>query len=126
MTVIIRPGAMGLPEWRAIYFGADVELDASAKAPVEAGAETIRAILEKREPVYGINTGFGRLASVRIDTADLERLQRNLVLSHASGTGEPLPIPVVRLTMALKLASLAQGASGIRWATLAHLLQCLQ
>jgi histidine ammonia-lyase len=126
MTVIIRPGAMGLSDWRAIYFGADVELDASAKPAVEAGAETIRAILEKGEPVYGINTGFGRLASVRIDTADLERLQRNLVLSHASGTGEPLPAPVVRLTMALKLASLAQGASGIRWATLVQLLQCLQ
>ncbi len=126
MTVTIRPGAMSLADWRAIYFGAAVDLDPAAEAPVEAGAATIRAILDKGEPVYGINTGFGRLASVRIDHADLERLQRNLVLSHASGTGEPLSVPVVRLAMALKVASLAQGASGIRWSTLAHLLRCLQ
>jgi histidine ammonia-lyase len=63
---------------------------------------------------------------VRIDDADLERLQRNLVLSHASGIGKPLPARVVRLAMALKIASLAQGASGIRWSTVAGLLACLK
>ncbi|MFT6571517.1 MAG: histidine ammonia-lyase, partial [Sphingomonas echinoides] len=76
-------------------------------------------------PVYGINTGFGKLASVRIDTADLVTLQRNIVLSHAAGVGDPMPVPVVRLMMALKLASLAQGASGVRSATVALLEQML-
>src|SRR3546814_6575661 len=73
------------------------------------------------DPVYGINTGFGKLASVRIDAADLATLQRNIVLSHAAGTGAPSPAPVVRLMMALKLASLAQGASGVRPETVALL-----
>ena len=77
-----------------------------------------RAIVARGEPVYGINTGFGKLASVRIDAADLETLQRNIVLSHAAGVGEPMPVAVVRLMMALKLASLAQGASGVRPETL--------
>jgi histidine ammonia-lyase len=124
--VTIRPGAMSLADWRAIYRGADVDLDPSAEQAVEASASTVASILARGEPVYGINTGFGRLASVRIDAADLERLQRNLVLSHASGVGEPLPVPVVRLAMALKIASLGQGASGVRWSTVSGLLHCLQ
>ncbi len=70
--------------------------------------------MARGEPVYGINTGFGKLASVRIATSDLETLQRNIVLSHAAGVGETTPAPIVRLMMALKLASLAQGASGVR------------
>jgi histidine ammonia-lyase len=92
---------------------------------VEAGAATVEAILASGEPVYGINTGFGRLASVRIGDADLAALQRNLVLSHCAGVGEPLPAAVVRLVMALKLASFGQGASGVRWATLRTLAEAL-
>jgi histidine ammonia-lyase len=64
------------------------------------------------EPVYGINTGFGKLASVRIDEADLRTLQRNIVLSHAAGVGAPMPVPVVRLMMALKLGSPGPGRVG--------------
>ena len=64
-------------------------------------------------PVYGVNTGFGKLASVRIERCRPRRLQRNIVLSHAAGTGAPMPhVPMVRLMLALKLASLARGASG--------------
>ncbi len=124
--VVIRPGAMGLADWRAIYFGAPAALDPACRPAVEAGAATIDAILARNEPVYGINTGFGRLASVRIDARDLAQLQTNLVLSHASGVGEPLPVPIVRLMMALKIASLGQGASGVRFSTLARLQQCLE
>src|SRR3546814_5631336 len=69
----------------------------------------------------GINTGFGKLASVRIGDDELEMLQRNIVLSHAAGVGDPMPLPVVRLMLALKLASLAQGASGVRPATIAKI-----
>ncbi len=81
----------------------------------------VSRILARGEPVYGINTGFGKLASVRIGDEDLATLQRNIVLSHAAGTGEPSPVPVIRLMMALKLASLAQGASGVRPETVALL-----
>jgi histidine ammonia-lyase len=87
-------------------------------AAVQASADTVQRIVAKGEPVYGINTGVGKLASVRIPAGDLETLQRNIVLSHAAGVGEATPIAIARLMMALKLASLAQGASGIRPATL--------
>ncbi|MFC4171113.1 histidine ammonia-lyase [Microvirga sp. GCM10011540] len=125
-TVTLVPGSVRLTQWRQVYFGAAVSLDEACRPQVEAGAKTIDAIVAKGDPVYGINTGFGRLASVRIGQADLATLQRNIVLSHAAGMGEPLPIAVVRLVMALKLASLAQGASGVRWSTIEHLAACLE
>ncbi len=116
--VTLHPGAASLAEWRTILGGAPVTLDPGAMAAVAAGAAAVAEIVDRGEPVYGINTGFGKLASVRIDAADLETLQRNIVLSHAAGVGEPLPVPVTRLMMALKLGSLAQGASGVRPATI--------
>ena len=125
-TVTLHPGSVALADWARVYFGAQIALDQDCRAAVEAGARTIEAIVAKGEPVYGINTGFGKLASVRIGTADLATLQRNIVLSHAAGVGEPLPASVVRLVMALKLASLAQGASGVRWSTIEHLTACLK
>jgi histidine ammonia-lyase len=121
MTSILVPGQVPLAQWRAILEGAPVVLDPGCAAAVAAGAASVQRILAAGAPVYGINTGFGKLASVRIDSADLRTLQRNIVLSHAAGVGEPMPRPVVRLMMALKLASLAQGASGIRPGTLAML-----
>jgi histidine ammonia-lyase len=125
VTIVLRPSRLGLSDWRHIYFGATAALDPESRGAVDAGASTVEAILAKGEPVYGINTGFGKLASVRIEPSDLSRLQRNIVLSHASGVGEPFPDPVVRLTMALKIASLSQGASGVRWATLDRLAALL-
>ncbi|NVO15000.1 MAG: histidine ammonia-lyase [Rhodoplanes sp.] len=118
MTTNITPGDVALSDWRAIYRGAPVALDPATRAQVAASADAVQSILAKGEPVYGINTGFGKLASVRIGDADLETLQRNIVLSHAAGVGAPMPKPVARLMMVLKLASLAQGASGVRPATL--------
>ncbi len=114
----LAPGAVSLDGWRAIYRGATPQLDPACRPGVQAGADAVARIVAKGEPVYGINTGFGKLASVRIAEGDLERLQRNIVLSHAAGVGEATPQPIVRLMMALKIASLAQGASGIRPATL--------
>ncbi len=109
---------MPLADWRAIYRGAAAALDPACRPRVEAAAKTVAAIVAKGEPVYGINTGFGKLATVRIDAADLAALQKNIVLSHAAGVGEAMPVPVARLMMALKLASLAQGASGVTIQTL--------
>jgi len=114
-SVLLDPGAVPLATWRDIYRGgAAVALDPASYGAIDRSARAVSAILAKGEPVYGINTGFGKLASVRIAAADLERLQRNIVLSHAAGVGSPMPVPVVRLMLALKLASLAQGASGVR------------
>ena len=115
--VVLHPGEVSLGEWEAVYRGAPARLDPSSAARIAASAAAVERIVARGEPVYGINTGFGKLASVRIDDADLAVLQRNIVLSHAAGTGEPSPVPVVRLMMALKLASLGQGASGVRPAT---------
>jgi histidine ammonia-lyase len=126
LSVLLRPGAVSLAQWRAIYRGAGVQLDPACAEAVLRSAQTVEAIVAKGAPVYGINTGFGKLATVRIEREDLATLQRNIVLSHAAGVGEPMPAPVVRLMLALKLASLAQGASGIRPATLALLEAMLQ
>ena len=112
-TVTLKPGSVPLADWRAIYRGARVRLDAGANEAIARGAQAVARIVARGEPVYGINTGFGKLASIRIEDADLAKLQRNIVLSHAAGTGEPTPVEVVRLMLALKLASLTQGASGI-------------
>jgi histidine ammonia-lyase len=119
--ITLTPGDVPLGQWRAIYRGGGVVLAGSSVGPVAQSAAAVQRIVELGEPVYGINTGFGKLASVRIDAADLERLQRNIVLSHAAGTGEPMPAAIARLMMALKLASLAQGASGVRPQTVAML-----
>jgi histidine ammonia-lyase len=116
--ITLTPGGVALADWRAIALGAPVALDPACLPGVAAAAATVQAIVDRGAPVYGINTGFGKLASVRIDKDDLVRLQRNIVLSHAAGVGEPMPKPIARLMMVLKLASLAQGASGVSLATL--------
>ncbi len=120
----LTPGHVSLAQWKAIYHGATLPLDPACFPAIERAAACVQAIIAKGEPVYGINTGFGKLATIRIDDADLATLQRNIVLSHAAGVGDPAPIPVTRLMMALKLVSLAQGASGVSLATI-HLLQAL-
>lgn len=119
--ILLRPGHVSLAEWRSIYRGTGIRLDPACLPNVERSAAAVAAIVAKGAPVYGINTGFGKLARVRIDVGDLERLQQNIVLSHAAGVGDPISVATTRLMMALKLASLAQGASGVRPATLAML-----
>ena len=117
-VVTLDPGNVSLAQWRAVYEGASVSLAPACRPAIQRTADAVAAIVTKGDPVYGVNTGFGKLASVRIAPADLATLQRNIVLSHAAGVGDPTPVPVVRLMMALKLASLAQGASGVRLATI--------
>ena len=117
-SIELTPGETTLDDWRIVYRGATPRLHASCRAAVERSAAAVARIVARGEPVYGINTGFGKLATVRIDTNDLNQLQKNIVLSHAAGTGTPLPTRIVRLMMALKLASLGQGASGVQPRTL--------
>ncbi len=113
--VTIVPGAMGLDGWRRVYRGAGLAVDVAARDAVDRSAATVARILTTKTAVYGVNTGFGKLAQKRIGPADLTALQRNLVLSHCVGVGPALPDQVVRLIMALKINSLARGASGVRW-----------
>jgi histidine ammonia-lyase len=126
MKLTIRPGLATLDDWRAIYRGASVALDAAVRPAIECAADLVAEIVSRREAVYGINTGFGKLATARIGPADLETLQRNIVLSHEVGVGEPAPILMMRLMLALKLASLARGMSGVRLATIDLLLALLE
>ncbi len=121
MSIVLKPGEVTLAQWRAIYRGDSASLDESSSAQIAQSAAAVQRILRRDEPVYGINTGFGRLAQVRIEHEDLAVLQRNIVLSHCAGVGEPLPVAIGRLMIALKLASLAQGASGVRLETTALL-----
>jgi histidine ammonia-lyase len=121
IALVLKPGSTSLADWLAIYRGAVPKLDPACHVAVDRSAKTVSRIVARGAPVYGINTGFGKLANVRIEAGDLEQLQKNIVLSHAAGTGEAMPDRIVRLMMALKLASLGQGASGVQPRTLAFL-----
>ncbi len=113
--LILTPGAVTLDELERVWRqGLAVRLHDGARAGIVASAERIAAAAAGDAPVYGVNTGFGKLASVRIAPADTATLQRNLILSHCCGVGEPIEEPTVRLIMALKLLSLGRGASGVR------------
>jgi len=94
--------------------GAALSISESAYADIDRGAQAVAAIVRRGQPAYGVNTGFGRLAQTHIPNDQLELLQRNLVLSHAVGVGDPLPAGVVRLMLALKVVALARGFSGVR------------
>ncbi|MGF1551880.1 MAG: histidine ammonia-lyase [Paracoccaceae bacterium] len=116
MTLLV-PGRTGLAALETIYREAcAARLDPDCREAVERAAARVEAAAAGDAPVYGGNTGFGKLASVRIAGADTARLQRNLILSHACGVGPPMPRRLVRLMMALKLLSFGRGASGLRWA----------
>ena len=111
----LRPGALSLDELQSIHAGgAALAIDDAARVAIRASAAVVQRAAQGDVPVYGVNTGFGKLASTRISQSDLDQLQLNLIRSHSVGVGEPLAAPVVRLMLALKAASLARGASGVR------------
>ncbi len=115
ITTLI-PGAVSLVQLESLYrLGTPVKLERAAKAGVDAAAKQIRDAVENGAPVYGVNTGFGKLASVKIAAGDTATLQRNLILSHCCGVGEATEPEITRLMMVLKLLSLGRGASGVRW-----------
>ena len=116
MTLILTPGKTPLAQLDAFWRSdAPARLDPLSRPAVEASAVVIHKAARGDTPVYGVNTGFGKLASVRIAPQDTETLQRNLILSHCCGVGDALEPATVRLMMALKLLSLGRGASGVRW-----------
>ena len=93
MTVVLRAGEASLADWRAIWRGAPVAVDPSNHAGVAASAGAVERIVARGQPVYGINTGFGKLAGRARRSAPISaQLQRNIVLSHAAGVGEPASV----------------------------------
>ncbi len=128
MSVItLHPGSVSLAELETIYRdGAAARLNDSFRPKVAASARRISEIAAGNAAVYGVNTGFGKLASVRIPPADVTTLQRNLILSHCCGYGAPLAREIVRLIMALKLISVGHGASGVQPETVAMLEALLE
>ncbi|RJT27207.1 histidine ammonia-lyase [Buttiauxella izardii] len=119
----LTPGRVTLATLREIYHGTvTLSLDPQAIDAVEKAQQTVEAIVKHGDVVYGINTGFGKLAQTTIANDHLAELQRNLVLSHSVGLGKPLPDDVVRLVMASKIISLARGHSGVRMNVIDSLL----
>jgi len=111
----LNPGLLTLADLQALHAGGlTLTLNPSAHAPIAASAAVVQAAAAGDAPVYGVNTGFGKLANKRISQGELEALQRNLIRSHSVGVGAPLQPAVVRLMLALKAASLARGYSGVR------------
>lgn len=122
-TITLTPGELTLEQLRQIrHGGVTLALHASATEAIRRSAAVVQAAAAGDAPVYGVNTGFGKLASKRISKEELATLQRNLIRSHCVGVGEPLAPSVVRLMLATKAASLARGFSGVREAVVQALL----
>ena len=125
-SVVLEPGATSLATLEALYREeSSATLDPGCRANVERAADVIGQAAAGDAAIYGVNTGFGKLASERIPAADTAALQRNLILSHCCGVGALAERQIVRLTMALKLLSLGRGASGVRWDLIELLQQML-
>jgi len=115
MAIVLQPGAFTLEQLQAIHAELHpLALHPDAQGPIARSAAVVHKAAHGDEPVYGVNTGFGKLANQRISQDDLDLLQLNLIRSHSVGVGEPLAAPVVRLMLAMKAASLARGHSGVR------------
>jgi histidine ammonia-lyase len=126
MPQTITPGRLDQPLLQLAAEGGEAFLlDEAARPRVAASVRAVRELVSRHEAVYGINTGFGKLAQTRIADDQLAQLQRNLVLSHSAGVGAPLAAPVVRLMLLLKAASLAHGVSGVRGEVIDGLLALL-
>lgn len=123
MRFILTPGQLTLNDIRlCLDETTTLALAKEAEAPIHASAAFIQDCIQKDHVIYGVNTGFGALASTRIPEADLDDLQRRIVLSHAAGTGEPFSDAIVRLILLLKINSLARGYSGIRLSVIEALI----
>ncbi len=126
-TIALHPNATTSADLRAFAMdGAKLALDPGCRPNVEAASKTVADIVAAGKTVYGVNTGFGKLAQTRIGDDRLAELQRNIVLSHAAGTGPLLDDRAVRLTMILKVLSLARGHSGVRWELIEALLSLIE
>ena len=120
--LVLYPGSVTLDQLCQFYRNdPEIHLHESCKNRVDAAAHIVQQAAAGDEAVYGINTGFGKLASTRIPAEQTTQLQRNLILSHCCGVGEALPVKIVRMVMLLKIISLGRGASGVRWQVIKRL-----
>ncbi|HEX3948363.1 MAG TPA: histidine ammonia-lyase [Steroidobacteraceae bacterium] len=126
-TLALQAGALSLATLRRIYEHPTVlQLAPQDRGRIERARSLVSSLVAGGDAAYGINTGFGLLAQTRIPDAQLELLQRNLLLSHAAGIGDPLPDAVVRLILALKINALARGHSGVTLELVEALLALLE
>ncbi|MGB7287479.1 MAG: histidine ammonia-lyase [Salaquimonas sp.] len=125
--ITLTPGSATLSQLEQIWRGQlSAKLADSAFRGIERAAELVAKAAAGDEAVYGVNTGFGKLASIKIKSSDTVTLQRNLILSHCCGVGEALDIATTRLMMVLKLLSLGRGASGVSIATIRQIEAMLE
>ena len=124
--MLVDPQNVTLSALETVYRGAFPELIPECRERVDRSALAVARAAAGGTPIYGVNTGFGKLASVRISADNTRTLQRNLILSHCTGVGDPLPADIVRLIIALKIISLGRGASGVRWELIALLTEMLR
>ena len=113
--LVLKPGLMTLEQLKLIHGHQQfIALPDSCRPDIHKSQALVEAYANGDAPVYGVNTGFGKLANQRINKEQLHTLQLNLIRSHSVGVGEPLSAPIIRLMMATKAASLARGYSGVR------------
>lgn len=125
-SLTLTPGSVTLDDLQDIYWNqSPVRLDPACYPAIELAHSRIAKAVAGSDAVYGVNTGFGKLASVKIESKDTATLQRNLILSHCCGVGPAIPRAHARLMMALKLLSLGRGASGVRLEVVTLLEQML-
>jgi len=114
-TLCIEPGQLTLDQLKSIHARVvHLSLPEASRVTIRASQQVVQRAADGDAPVYGVNTGFGKLANQRISKAQLSTLQLNLIRSHSVGVGAPLAPEIMRLMMALKAASLARGYSGVR------------
>jgi len=123
--MLIDPEFVTLDQLERVYSGESIELAGHCRGLVDNAAAFVASAATGDKPIYGVNTGFGKLAHERIPADKVELLQQNLIRSHCSGVGHPLPEDIVRLVIALKVISLARGASGVRWLIIRNLVRLM-
>lgn len=124
--MIIIGETLSLAQLEAVALhGEEVSLAPAAVERVQRNRDFVQGLVSKGETVYGVTTGFGRFANKRIDESQVRQLQRNLILSHSVGVGEPFPTEVVRAMLLLRAQSLSHGASGVRPVVLEQLAALL-
>jgi len=125
-SVRLGTDGISLDDVFAVMDGAPAVLDDGAIEEIRRARQRVDDIVAQEAPVYGVNTGFGRLADVHVPVERLAELQENLVVSHAAGVGLPMPVAVVRAMMFLRVATFARGLSGPRLETVHALLALLE
>jgi len=121
MTVLIDGKSLTIEKTEQIARkNAKVAYSDDARAKIERCREVVQKMVDSGKAIYGVTTGIGEFARIRVSPEQGEQLQKNIIYSHAAGTGDPQPDDVVRGAMALRANVLARGNSGVRWRQVFH------